>query len=448
MSNFCAAAVGSLALLSFAGIVVARTRLKTQNQTTNGSPARRTVEHWRGSGVAEDRPFPSLPNWMRGQRLLASTACYGRSPKKEGYMRAALQEMTALAHAGMRVVMSIDVTEAWDGVFGNTTAVELRIRRFDPNVRFALVQRFQGLWAQSVPDFDWFLFFEDDLRVTADLIVDLLAETRFLSNSPLYPGPLRVEYDRTGRQYLTDFSTCTPPQVMAMWRVGDRVYVEPRNQYSAFTLVNRTIVDAALSTGEWPRKEVAKAWCEGPTMSLCPDRTFREQNSQLWPPTNFGYFGGSVEKVQHLRTLPDRFPAKKVVPLANLARFTVHHMSNCYTRGACSSGQTPFAWEDYLVPETSGVIECLGGAGDWSWDNETGHVLSPNFPASLVWDSAGGNEASPQNAKNIGWWQWKGSKPPPGNCSARKDNTPCVVAAKLHAARRKNLRRPRPRRKR
>eukprot|EP00756_Hemistasia_phaeocysticola_P041740 Hpha_TRINITY_DN16932_c0_g2::TRINITY_DN16932_c0_g2_i1::g.51568::m.51568 len=264
------AVVVSLVLLCFVRIVAARTG------PTDGSSVPRAEGRW-----GEGEGAKLLPKWMRGQRILASTACYGHNPRKEGYMRAALQEMASLADAGMSVVMSIDVTDAWDGVFENTTEARVKVvlRRFDPGIRFALVQRFQELWARSVADFDWFLFFEDDLRVSADLIVGLITETRLLADTMFYPGPIRAEYDRTGRQYIADMSTCTPPQVTAMWRVGERVYVEPRDPYSAFTLVNRSIVAAALDTGEWPRSARKKVWCKGRTLSRCEDRTFREQNS-------------------------------------------------------------------------------------------------------------------------------------------------------------------------
>lgn len=152
------------------------------------------------------------------------------------------------------------------------------------------------LFAESVDDYDLFIYSEDDMEFTRSHLDAFLDATEVLHEDEI-AGFLRFEKDTAGAVWMPDLHGMYRWKPESVVRRGGLTFAEHTNEHAALYILTSRQLKAAIASGGFMREPY-----EGRHDMLCAAATD--------PYTSCGF--------------------RKVVCLSRLDRFLIHHMSNRY----------------------------------------------------------------------------------------------------------------------
>lgn len=104
--------------------------------------------------------------------------------------------------------------------------------------------------ATQLPNYDYFLYLEDDILIPWPSFLAHLEDQNRLTGSGYSRGFLRLERDHQGRHFLADFSE--PMQKPAILQWGGAAFIQPKYPYCACWLYHRSQMAEFIASSYWP----------------------------------------------------------------------------------------------------------------------------------------------------------------------------------------------------
>ena len=207
--------------------------------------------------MQDEKLLPEMMNRYADKKLLVHVA-YHLTAGREVYMREMLGNLIETYGFGV-----IDIHVDTNGVEGRESIREFLGHRpgrtVGCTVHDNLEHPFFLTWvhrepmSRRVPEYDYFMYCEDDLIIPWEGIVRWAEDTELLEGRGYLRGFVRTETGVDGKVVALDFlETDRQPQVM---RIGGRAFYKPRYPYHAFYLYTQKQMREFVSLPEnWNRE--------------------------------------------------------------------------------------------------------------------------------------------------------------------------------------------------